>query len=511
MVNITSWTELNNVRDNPNYYDYGFTIALKTNLKTTDSDYSGIGNSWSPLPTLYGIFDGGGHYIEGLSAPLFNDLYGGQVCLVGIKNANINTSYAGAIAGGSMYGYIHDCWSTGTIVGSSSAGGILSSSYYGNTISNCWSSASVSGEIVGGLFGSGDCSISNCFAVGNVSGSTVGGLIGQVNGSIDNCGWITSKASNAIADLNGSGPSNVAYNETSISPYYDSSHGVYSGWDFSSVWHTNSSELPTLIPIGETPTTPVTIVKSSSSSSVVLNWTESTSIGGEIIGYKIERRLYPSETSFTTIEDNTGLVLTFTDNTVSTDNIYIYRVTALSYGESSAASSPVMTKAKQSSFNILSDGIEIPLVNYQYFGNKNEDGSYRIFNNSGVYTVQKRVSGNWISYATLSGTNTGDQDLSGLMPKSGGTFTGSIYMGDKIIYSTGSNSMLQASGGAVLVGGDETGLELHSSSRPVVYEGEEEESLAYLSDIPDLSSYATKTYVDTSIQTAILDSWAGSY
>ena len=41
-----------------------------------------------------------------------------------------------------------------------------------------------------------------------------------------------------------------------------------------------------------------------------------------------------------------------------------------------------------------------------------------------------------LDITTLSGSNTGDQDLSGLMPKSGGTFTGTATGNNNTSYTT---------------------------------------------------------------------------
>ena len=76
---------------------------------------------------------------------------------------------------------ITGCYSTGTVSGRSSVGGLVGSNRDG-TISNCYSNGSVSGDGgVGGLVGGNCAAISNCYSTGSVSGTgnSVGGLVGR--------------------------------------------------------------------------------------------------------------------------------------------------------------------------------------------------------------------------------------------------------------------------------------------------------------------------------------------
>jgi len=429
MVNISSWTELNAARNQP--YE---SFTLIANLKITDADYNGIGNAWAPLCYDYqGTFNGNGHYIEGLSAPLFGSLYICVVTKLGLKDISISGA-SGGLANGAMYSTVDNCWVTGTISGAN-VGGLIGEGYYWVGITNCYANVTVTGSgTAGGLMSYSPVEIVNCFSTGNVTGSTVGGLIGSADVAPTNCGWVTTTATNAIGSLGGS-PANVTYNEATLTPYYFSSHGVFSAWDFVSTWHTNTGALPTLNPIGTTPTTPVLSFTLSTDSSVTLVWTASTTVGGEMIGYKIERALAGG--TFSVLVANTGnLNLTYTDSSTTTKTEYDYKVTGLAYGTSSAVSNVVRAIAKNAALKFLADGIEVPTSQFVYYGDPNTDGSLRESNNGTTLLLQKRVNGSWvettsdevdpvftahpayglttqdmIDIGNLSGTNTGDQVL----------------------------------------------------------------------------------------------------
>ena len=87
-------------------------------------------------------------------------------------------------------GQIYDCYTTGSIQGYNSSGGLIGHNYRDmfdpdldcGVISNCYATGDVSGnEYVGGLAGENNGEISQCLAVGNVSGlDKVGGLVGNI-------------------------------------------------------------------------------------------------------------------------------------------------------------------------------------------------------------------------------------------------------------------------------------------------------------------------------------------
>jgi hypothetical protein len=91
------------------------------------------------------------------------------------------TVAGGAVAGGLVgdnFGYIYNCYATGTVTGKGALGGLVGINYDG--MSNCYATGTVTGEeSVGGLAGSNVDYIYNCYAIGTVTGEeSVGGLVG---------------------------------------------------------------------------------------------------------------------------------------------------------------------------------------------------------------------------------------------------------------------------------------------------------------------------------------------
>ena len=175
------------------------------------------GQGFSPIGTpstpFSGTYDGDGFTITGLFidrnssfAGLFGYIQGGGATFTDIGLIDINIS-AGQYAGG-LLGYAYNgstltitgCYTTGSITNVSGAfttsntGGLAGYIFSNGTISNSYSSATVTGTSsgVGGLIGAiRKVSITNSYATGNVTGTDdTGGLIGSVgyagNNSITN-------------------------------------------------------------------------------------------------------------------------------------------------------------------------------------------------------------------------------------------------------------------------------------------------------------------------------------
>ncbi len=207
--------------DDASYADPG---ANKAGFTTGDG-WNPIGNSFGTR--FQGVFNGDNHTISNLfidrSSTYDVGLFGyiGDSAIIynlGIKDADVRgQEYVGILVGTSNDGEIYNCYSTGTVSGSSGKiGGLVGRNFKG-LISKCYSSASVSGATIGGLVGRnegqgsvqgrvensyatgtvsafapnsggliglnfGTTRVSNCFATGSVSGGTEGnrgGLIGH--------------------------------------------------------------------------------------------------------------------------------------------------------------------------------------------------------------------------------------------------------------------------------------------------------------------------------------------
>ena len=83
-------------------------------------------------------------------------------------------------------GTMSDCYSTGSVTGKDSIGGLVGRN--SATVSNSYSSSNVTGEeYVGGLLGSSGGTVSNSYSTGSVTGyERVGGLVGDNNGPVSN-------------------------------------------------------------------------------------------------------------------------------------------------------------------------------------------------------------------------------------------------------------------------------------------------------------------------------------
>jgi len=228
MINITSWNELNAIRNNVD--EFGNILGdyqLMNDLKSTDDDYEGIGDSWIPIghcvdmdvPIQFtGTFNGNGHKICNLIILDENvpddrigvGLFGatGSACIIsnlGLENISIIVS--GSLNGevgaliGENWGVIENCYSTGNFTGRTNnyTGGLVGYNYGFEgaypIIRNCYSSVNIpdnSSNNIGGLVGTnrGTAIIENCYSIGNISGGGyVGGLAGSngQTGSIINC------------------------------------------------------------------------------------------------------------------------------------------------------------------------------------------------------------------------------------------------------------------------------------------------------------------------------------
>ena len=176
-------------------------ITLTDNIDLTGIDWTPIGTSFSNSYT--GTFDGGNHTITGLTVTGSNDyagLFGDidengtvkNVVLEGVQITSDNSSgYAGGVAGNS-WGTIENCSVSGSVSGTTFAGGVVGSQW-GGSITGCNSSATVKGEVyVGGIAGETNygASLTGCYATGdvtleiapteNISG---GGVVGFNGGS----------------------------------------------------------------------------------------------------------------------------------------------------------------------------------------------------------------------------------------------------------------------------------------------------------------------------------------
>ncbi|MEA1986728.1 MAG: GLUG motif-containing protein, partial [Candidatus Marinimicrobia bacterium] len=156
----------------------------------SDVGFSPIGNASTYFT---GKYNGQGHTIDSLfidrpntnSIGLFGRTDGATIDSIVLTSVDFTGDrYTGGLIG---FNYnsstISNSYSTGSVSGDDYVGGLIGYNYYSSTVSNSYSTGSVSGDnYVGGLVGSNNNSstVSNSYSTGSVSGATyVGSLVGK--------------------------------------------------------------------------------------------------------------------------------------------------------------------------------------------------------------------------------------------------------------------------------------------------------------------------------------------
>ena len=185
-----------------------------------------------------GVFDGNGHTISHLTIQgggylgLFGQLeVGAEIKNLGVVDANITGS--GVCIGGlvgSNVGNITASYSTSTVSGETSVGGLVGSNYEG-IITTSYSTGTVSGnQGVGGLVGLNVDHITHCYSIGVVSGKmNIGGLVGNKtfiwgNDRITNHSFWDTQNSGQATSVGGTGLT-TAEMQTAVT-------FLEAGWDF---------------------------------------------------------------------------------------------------------------------------------------------------------------------------------------------------------------------------------------------------------------------------------------
>jgi len=179
---ISTPQELNSVGHNPRLITCHF--KLVHDLDMIGCAFYPIGDHDYPYA---GVFDGNGHTVSHLTITgeshvgLFGLLESGaEVKDLGVVDVNITASegYVGGLVG-LNWGGVTDCYSTGSVSGTSYVGGLVGRN--SGDVTYSYSNGSVSGDSdVGGLVGYNQGSITTSYSTGSVSGTGnyVGGLVG---------------------------------------------------------------------------------------------------------------------------------------------------------------------------------------------------------------------------------------------------------------------------------------------------------------------------------------------
>jgi len=236
--------QMNAIGAESNDWDKHFKLMADIDLSGyTGTDFSIIGTDYDN--PFIGVLDGHGHTISNFSYistateyRVYIGLFGyvgtwGKEAVIkdlGLIEPNIDAgkgNYVGSLVGWLSDGTITGCYVEGGIVsGDWRVGGLVGNNRRGR-ITNCYSTASVTGrENVGGLVGSNGGSITISYSTSPVCGSgwRVGGLVGNGNPDrVANSFWDTQTSGQATSD-GGTGLTTADMQTTSTF--------LESGWDF---------------------------------------------------------------------------------------------------------------------------------------------------------------------------------------------------------------------------------------------------------------------------------------
>ena len=211
---------LKNIAKLVNDGNTGIDITLTGNIDLKGIDWTPIGKDDNKAYT--GTFDGNGKTITGLTvtgsykyAGLFGDIDENgtvkNVVLEGVQITSDNSSgYAGGVAGDS-WGTIENCSVSGSVSGTTFAGGVVGSQR-GGSITGCNSSATVKGVIfAGGIAGetNSGASLTGCYATGDVTVENDGTNNSHAGGVVGYNGGGTLTACYATGSVTGSGSGTI--------------------------------------------------------------------------------------------------------------------------------------------------------------------------------------------------------------------------------------------------------------------------------------------------------------
>ena len=211
---------LKNIAKLVNDGNTGIDITLTGNIDLKGIDWTPIGKDDNKAYT--GTFDGNGKTITGLTvtgsykyAGLFGDIDENgtvkNVVLEGVQITSDNSSgYAGGVAGDS-WGTIENCSVSGSVSGTTFAGGVVGSQW-GGSITGCNSSATVKGVIfAGGIAGetNSGASLTGCYATGDVTVENDGTNNSHAGGVVGYNGGGTLTACYATGSVTGSGSGTI--------------------------------------------------------------------------------------------------------------------------------------------------------------------------------------------------------------------------------------------------------------------------------------------------------------
>ncbi len=317
------------------YWQSGVYIEQMADIDASDTQTWNDGAGFSPIGNndnhFYGDYNGNGYVISNLyinredtsRLGLFGVVYNGSISNIGITNVDFSGDQnVGALIGLSFYSTISKCFSTGTVSGTYSVGGLMGSCVWFSSLENSYSLVSVSGSSsIGGLIGyTSSSTISNSYSAGSVAGNTnSGGLIGVSSSTIENCFWDT-ESSNQATSQGGSGlETSLMQTQTTF---------TNAGWDFvgesangsENIWNYVTDDYPHLS--WEFIAPPQNLSASLGIGQITLSWTapELRNVHNRAFqGYNIYRNDIQ-------INESTIETTSFSDTNILNNQIYNYYV-----------------------------------------------------------------------------------------------------------------------------------------------------------------------------------------
>jgi hypothetical protein len=330
-----------------------------------------LSGSWTPIgidvvgSRFSGTYDGNGFKVTGLVITsgadyegLFGWVSGGTIKNLGVEGVSITTagSRVGGLAAMAAYGStVTNCYSTGTISSSGGVGlvgGLIGAYWDNNEISNCYSTATVSGTTsVGGLIGllhttSGGTPVTNCYSSGAVSphDDYIGGFVGNNDGTnvFTSCYWDKTVSSVQVGGVGDAAFGADVAGVTGKTTAQMKTQSTFVGWS-GSIWVIDggfNSGYPAL-KFQNTGGTPMPVELTSFTSAlnkngVTLKWSTATEVNN--YGFNVERRAVNSENSWVKIgfvaghgTSNSTISYSYTDAGL-TSGRYAYRLKQIDNG-----------------------------------------------------------------------------------------------------------------------------------------------------------------------------------
>jgi hypothetical protein len=317
--------------------------ASESSTWNAEAGFSPIGDETTEFA---GVYDGQGFSIDSLYinrtstdyVGLFGKTKYASIKKLALTNCIIKgNENVGVLIGRSDYDTITNCYTTGSVSGSSKVGGFIGKTF-NDTIANCYATSSVAASnVCGGFVGENKGNLTHCFATGSVLGnSDTGGLVGTHSSTyfITNCYYNTESSSQNDTDK-GDGKSIIEMQNQTI----------FSSWDFTNTWSMENSSFPCLQCLNNAPIILQNTSKYQCSNTLLIDTIHVIGMDNQSISIELIKKPYGM-----TLNDS---ILNWTPTTLNTDtvvikatdgnglvNVYCYTIEIVSFNGDGIEESP---------------------------------------------------------------------------------------------------------------------------------------------------------------------------